>query len=1287
MAEYSNPLSNMSYTAKDFQTIYPELLDLVKKLAVRWDPSISDESDPGVLLLKLNAIIGDKCNYNIDKNVLECFPLSVTQQTNAVQLFEQLGYAVKWYRGATSTLSLKWAGEVNSSYSYNLPAFTMFCDGEDYTVYTTTKSCSILGDGTTVTQVDVIQGVAVEYDINGVKLITSANLDSNNRLYFSDYNVAENGIFIQNISSVGSDYTEWERVSNLATQPLGTKCYKFGISKDAKTCYIEFPEDVDSLLGQGIYVTYIKTDGSAGNVAARAIEKFYGDVSVVDPADSESTVALTTENVLITNPSAILGGRDPESISESYANYKKTVGTFDTLVTLRDYMNAILSSEYVSNCFVCDRTNDIQSSYIVLEDDGTFESNKLYVEETLGVPELLPFDLRLYLLQYVDTPNTAALFNSTFDMIPDSSVQQDFVKSYLKEKSDIQHDYSNLIPSRVCLFKNKFPIDCKIVPQYQLTALQISDVKQNIYKAIFNAINASKLSFGAEINYDELYQTISSADQRIKSVVLDDFTYTTYAVYYDLDSRAFREVEISSSSTSGLSADDATFKTNLRTDIVAKSVLAGKTQLLLPDTTYTSSLVQTEVGSVDNIRNLSTNVDITLFAPGDTSTEASYTLRANENIQFSAPNLIDDTSFSSYVKYECYLGEAVRTLPANSDYMLDDGEYIIFYWKESDDDLEPYSYRIYTGGSTDGQIIHPSFALQSMNVIYGADLVDGLSAGSVKSGICDSVLSDNIQGLVDSKHFLTSTKSITVRKKNQVVLDAPSTPCYWVLNTQKVLPNGTKVYELFSADVSASNYLEYTLKSGEYFIYTNEARSDLVILMSGTKIVRTLHSGSSGNAWQVEVKDVSSIAYDGLAAFSESDWFNFIPSSSPVASLTITEMRYINLGEGVTINVTRSSDYLTESLVFTSEGIGSADLSHFTITYSNSSDGTSSTLPTVALGAGEGWKGYSVLDLFLSPSRPQMLLANQYFSYTDTSGNTGDIGKRTQGSDFTQCTAASVFDPSLQYFVLNSGVYYYKQDLTEDVFNSSKTSYYTPNNPVVYVLSNIELNEQGGLGLDTSIINQLGEISYLSLFSYVPSTNTGDNSHFSGDIFIASFDAPEGSSVTTTSVITCNLRQGTYILPLHNTVNDFTTLTVTHKIGSGTANSVAEIASSVSDFKTSRTYYLLITKGSSGTDTITISGTRSGDSTSDVQVTFDNLFKFDYPVFVSPSVSDVLTRITTLDTNHVYNWTHIVPDSLKISDPLDPLSFLDSNHIFNSSVICQLETSSLANLVVLNKVK
>ena len=62
-------ISNTSYTEKDFNTIYPATLDLVKKICNSWDPSQSNESDPGVVLLKLACIMADKNDYNIDQNI------------------------------------------------------------------------------------------------------------------------------------------------------------------------------------------------------------------------------------------------------------------------------------------------------------------------------------------------------------------------------------------------------------------------------------------------------------------------------------------------------------------------------------------------------------------------------------------------------------------------------------------------------------------------------------------------------------------------------------------------------------------------------------------------------------------------------------------------------------------------------------------------------------------------------------------------------------------------------------------------------------------------------------------------------------------------------------------------------------------------------------------------------------------------------------------------------------------------------------------------------------------
>ena len=60
-------ISNQSYTNKDFESIYSELLTLAKKISYKFDPTDTNESDPFIVLTKLLAFVGDKTNYNVDK--------------------------------------------------------------------------------------------------------------------------------------------------------------------------------------------------------------------------------------------------------------------------------------------------------------------------------------------------------------------------------------------------------------------------------------------------------------------------------------------------------------------------------------------------------------------------------------------------------------------------------------------------------------------------------------------------------------------------------------------------------------------------------------------------------------------------------------------------------------------------------------------------------------------------------------------------------------------------------------------------------------------------------------------------------------------------------------------------------------------------------------------------------------------------------------------------------------------------------------------------------------------
>lgn len=568
MSDIVSPVQNISYTNKDFVRVYEELLDLAKELSSKWDPSLSNESDPGVILLKLNAVLADKCNYNIDKSVLECFPLSVTQLPNARQLFDQLGYRMHWRRSATSTVSINWIGnDIYTSEYATINPFTMVTDSDSTIVYTllgpydgineyNVDTMKLLCDGASSSAIkcNVIQGVPVDFTVSGDKLITVANLDENNRLYFPDTSIAENGVFISNAGE-SDNYNKWQRKDNLTIENFGNFYYRFDVNKDGTNCYIEFPEDVETLFGEGIYIKYIRTDSEYGNINASFLSKFYDTITASLGGEN---IVLNTDNISITNPSSIVNGSSYETINDAYRNYKHLVGTFDTLVTLRDYINAIINSGLVSNCFVCDRTNDIQTTYNVLTTVNNVDQTITYIEEqeetvtidndgedvevTQKTKLMDAFALKLYLLSYSATTTDSTSYRNTFKMLTEKDTAKLNVKNYIESEKCIIHDYNELldpgdIHPHVAYFRNIYPIECTITAQTVLNNQQKAEIRNNIINALHDNLSAKQVEFGEAIAYDLVYNIISNADPRIKYVSLFNINYETQAIYYNSNSK------------------------------------------------------------------------------------------------------------------------------------------------------------------------------------------------------------------------------------------------------------------------------------------------------------------------------------------------------------------------------------------------------------------------------------------------------------------------------------------------------------------------------------------------------------------------------------------------------------------------------------------------------------------------------------------------------------------------------------------------------------------------------
>ena len=117
---------NLSATKKDFYQIWNELLEVAGKLSDRWDPSSTNESDPGIVLLKVLTAIADKLNYTIDKNTLEAFMPSAAQEESMRKLCDMLGYSMKYYQSATTDVLITYIGEEALTEPIEIPKWTCF---------------------------------------------------------------------------------------------------------------------------------------------------------------------------------------------------------------------------------------------------------------------------------------------------------------------------------------------------------------------------------------------------------------------------------------------------------------------------------------------------------------------------------------------------------------------------------------------------------------------------------------------------------------------------------------------------------------------------------------------------------------------------------------------------------------------------------------------------------------------------------------------------------------------------------------------------------------------------------------------------------------------------------------------------------------------------------------------------------------------------------------------------------------------------------------------------------
>lgn len=375
----------ISYTDKDYTNILDDLINSIPGITEKW--VTTDENDPGMILVKLMAMLGDMLFYSQDMQSLEVYPNSVTQRKNAATIYKLIGYKMKWYRSATLQ-----ANVVNTyTNSATLPRFCTFTTADGSIVYTTWDLYDLPSNTTNnglETNIELVQGTPITpsrssntpyadpgkpwHSIYGYNY--TVNDIINNRIYLKNNNIDQDHIIL-----IDDQNEEWELKENIYLTTAVGRFFEFGVDAN-DNAYIELVDYYDNFNVNKFKIFYIQSSGENGQVYANTLTNITGNVwSRVNNLDT-STVYNVSNFIHFTHYASTLG-YNPETPDEARKESVKYQNTLDTLITLADFERATLREPGVANVRATDLTNDpgVELTYYVgdINQDGTIDSKDL----------------------------------------------------------------------------------------------------------------------------------------------------------------------------------------------------------------------------------------------------------------------------------------------------------------------------------------------------------------------------------------------------------------------------------------------------------------------------------------------------------------------------------------------------------------------------------------------------------------------------------------------------------------------------------------------------------------------------------------------------------------------------------------------------------------------------------------------------------------------------------------------------------------------------------------------
>lgn len=344
-------MSTFDYTSRDFSSIQNDLLRRAQDQLPEW--TTREPSDFGMVLVDLWAYMGDILHYYVDRAAGEAFLQTATQRESALAIANLLDYVPSGRSPATATIQLNAAATTASDTApIYLPKYTRFLarplvDSASPVVFTLNTPIAFVGTVAGASTSRVNSGVTyTTYPKSSTisALVTEGEVFtetySSTGLAGQQITLRNTGVVTGSISVTVSEgpssaNVTYTYVPRLISATSSQRVFSVDIAADNYSV-LTFGNGVNGkipLINSTITITYRRSRGAAGNVAANSIYRL----------ESTTVTGLPSLDGLVVTPNTVAatGGVDIESISSLKANIPASFRSQDRAVSLQDYIDIV----------------------------------------------------------------------------------------------------------------------------------------------------------------------------------------------------------------------------------------------------------------------------------------------------------------------------------------------------------------------------------------------------------------------------------------------------------------------------------------------------------------------------------------------------------------------------------------------------------------------------------------------------------------------------------------------------------------------------------------------------------------------------------------------------------------------------------------------------------------------------------------------------------------------------------------------------------------------------------